>query len=107
MGPGQLQKLGHVLRQIHRIARPGDEAVVAAPRLEVLVEHLGVGPLLVGGVEKHGLNEVQALLSGGGGGEGVAVAGLALPGEGPQQVLPGDAVFPFHGPSPPFLIRPP
>ena len=64
---------------------------------KLVVENLGVGQLLVGGEGKHRLNDVQVVLFGHTGGEGVAVPGLALSGKGPEKVLLGLALSKFNG----------
>ena len=82
--------------EVHGIgAVDGD--VLPGALLQVVVEGLGVGPLLVGGEGKDGLDDLQAVLLGQTGGEGIAVAGLALTGKGSEDVAFGLAVFKGNG----------
>ena len=62
----------------------------------MVVEHLRVLLLLAGGVEEDLLQDLQFALLADVGGEGVAVSGLALSGEGAEKVFLGCAVFEFH-----------
>lgn len=53
---------------------------------QIVVEYLGVLLLLMGGEAEDRLDDIEAVLFGQTGGEGVAVAGLTLSGEGPEEV---------------------
>ena len=86
----------NVREQLHGVGAVHLERL-AGHLLQQVVEHLGVGLLLVGGEGEHALQHVEVLLPGQPGGEGVAVAGLALAGEGPHQVEPGLALVKGNG----------
>ena len=76
---------------VHRV---GTIHLDGLPRavLQRAVKLLGVDPLLVGGEEEYPLKYRQPGFVGHPGGDGVAVSGLALPGESPHQVFSGLAV---------------
>ena len=93
--PRQLQQLYRLVRQVDGIVG-GDGDVLAPALLQVVVEHLGVFLLLPGGVEEDLLQQLQFVLLADAGGEGVAVPGLTLPGEGAEEVFLGHAVFQIH-----------
>ena len=65
--------------------------------LHVPVEDLRMLLFLVSGELKHRLQHMQTLGAALGGGEGVAVAGLALAGKGPHEIFQRLAVCKIHG----------
>ena len=92
---GHAEELGHVVGQVHGVAAVNVDGL-SGYLLHVVVEDFGVLLLLVGGEEEDGLQDVELLLPAEAGGEGVAVPGLALPGEGAHQILAGLAVHEVH-----------
>ena len=88
--------LEHIGPQLHRVGAVNGD-VLAGDGLELVVKNLGVGLLLHGGEGEHPFNHRELFLFGQTGGKGVAVPGLALPGEGAEQVDAGLALFKGNG----------
>jgi hypothetical protein len=84
-GPEVVQHTG---ADIHRVCAVHLDGLAGAVGQRG-VELLGVDPFLFGGEEEDPLDDGQARLIGHSGGDGIAVSGLALPGEGPHQVFSG------------------
>ncbi len=85
---GGAQVIQHPGADVHRVGAVHLDGL-AGTVLQGGVELLGVDPLLLGGEEEHPLDDGQPRLVGHPGGDGVAVSGLALPGEGPHEIFPG------------------
>ena len=92
---GGAEQVQGLVRQVDGIIAVDGDVLPGGGQQQV-VKYLGVGPLLVGGELEHPGGHLQLFLPGGGGGDGVAVAGLALPGEGAHQVFPGLALHKVH-----------
>ena len=84
-GPEIVQQIGV---QVHRIGAVHPHRL-AAQVVELAVKLLGMGLFLFRGKQKQALDHGQAAFVGDPGGNGIAAAGLALPGEGAHQVLSG------------------
>ena len=93
--PGGLQQVHRLIRQVDGVVTVNGDVLPCGGQKQV-VKHLGVGPLLIGGELKDPGHRLHLLLPGGGGGDGVAVAGLALPGKGAHQVFTGLALHEVH-----------
>ena len=93
---GGVQQLPHVQTQVYRVAAVDLDGLPCAGCQQV-VEHPGVFLLLPGGEAEHVRNQAQAVVLRHLGGEEVAAAGLAFPGEGPHQVQAGAAVVEVNG----------
>ena len=77
VGLRKIQKLRHILRYIYRIMGTCNQPAIASSLLQMRIKHLGVGPLLVCGVEEYGLDQMQALLLGSGRSKSISIPRLA------------------------------
>ena len=84
-GPEIVQQVGVQIHWIGAVHPHG----LATQVVELAVKLLGVGLFLLCGEQEQPLDHGQAAFVGDPGGDGIAAAGLALPGEGAHQILSG------------------
>lgn len=85
---GGAKMLGHGGVEVDGVGAVNGD-ILPGKGLQMVIEGFGVGLLLACGEKKHHLDARKTLLFGKAGGEGVAVLGLTLSGEGPEQVFLG------------------